>query len=169
MTTFTPKSRKIIYYSNIKMCAFHPVRAWIFLSGVITSCISMQGGNVPALKGKNSRKRSLSENWLEHKPTTTVNSGALLQPVYKKKKTVTNPQPRDLRDQQMNKYCLQHQEEDSQGAVKTSLYKVSYSLLNDSNSKEAWFSAKSRLHLHVFYVWCLEGLHIWKLWNGPPI
>lgn len=95
----------------------------------------MQGGNVPALKGKNSRKRSLSENWLEHKPTTTVNSGALLQPVYKKKKTVTNPQPRDLRDQQMNKYCLQHQEEDSQGAVKTSLYKVSCSLLNDS--KEA--------------------------------
>ncbi len=90
---------------------------------------AMQGGNVPPLKGKNSRKRSLSENWLEHKPTTTVNSGALLQPVYKKKKTVTNPQPRDLQSQQMNKYCLQHQEEDSQGAVKTSLYKVSYCLL----------------------------------------
>ena len=95
----------------------------LLLYGILVSAI--QGGNVPPLKGKNSRKRSLSENWLEHKPTTTVNSGDLLQPVYKKKKTVTNPQPKDLQDQQMNKYCLQHQEEDSQGAVKTSLYKVS--------------------------------------------
>ena len=84
-----------------------------------------QNGNVPAIHGKNNRKRSLSENWLEHKPATTVQSGDVLQPVLKKKKTVSTPRPRDFKSKQADKYCLQHQEEDSEGDVKTALYKVS--------------------------------------------
>lgn len=71
-----------------------------------------------------SRKRSFSENWLEHKPSSNVNSGDILQPVIKKKKTVTTPKPKHLRSAAVNRYCLEHQEEDSQGDLKTALYKV---------------------------------------------
>ena len=42
----------------------------------------------------------------------------------KKKKTVSTPTPRDFHSQKVDKYCLQHQEEDSEGDVKTELYKV---------------------------------------------
>lgn len=56
-------------------------------------CDSLQ--NPPLYnKGSAARKRSLSENWLEHNPPDTVNNGDLLQPKYKKKKTVTNPKPK---------------------------------------------------------------------------
>ena len=50
--------------------------------------------------------------------------GDLLQPQLKKKRTVAAPRARDLRSRQVDKYCLQHQEEDSEGDVKTELYKV---------------------------------------------
>ena len=78
------------------------------------------------LRGKQQggRKRSLSENWLEHKPSSTLNSGDILQPMIKKKKTVSTPQPKHLKSSQISKYCLQHQEEDSEGDIKTALYKV---------------------------------------------
>ena len=95
-------------------------------STTMHSFASLQRGtmNVPAIKGKGSRKRSLSENWLEHKPTTTVRSGDILQPQIKKKKTVSTPRPKDFRSKQVDRYCLQHQEEDSMGDVKTALFKV---------------------------------------------
>lgn len=81
--------------------------------------------SVVPVRGKSStRKRSFSENWLEHKPSSNVNSGDLLQPVIKKKKTVATPKPKHLRDNAVNRYCLEHQEEDSEGALKTELYKV---------------------------------------------
>jgi len=75
------------------------------------------------VRSRGGRKRSLSENWLEHKPSTTVDNGDLLQPQLKKKRTVAAPRARDLRSRQVDKYCLQHQEEDSEGDVKTELYK----------------------------------------------
>ncbi len=55
---------------------------------------------------------------------STVRSGDLLQPQMKKKKTVSTPKPRDLQSKQVDKYCLQHQEEDSQGDIRTALFKV---------------------------------------------
>ena len=70
------------------------------------------------------RKRIFSENWLVHKPATNVACGDILQPVMKKKKTVTNPKPKHLRSNIANKYCLEHQEEGSEGDVKTDLFKV---------------------------------------------
>lgn len=69
------------------------------------------------------RKRSLSENWLEHKPHTTVDNVGLLQPQMKKKKTLAAPKAKHFKSKQVDKYCLQHQEEDSEGDVKTELYK----------------------------------------------
>lgn len=56
--------------------------------------------------------------------TCTPPLGDLLQPQLKKKRTVAAPRARDLRSRQVDKYCLQHQEEDSEGDVKTELYKV---------------------------------------------
>ena len=38
---------------------------------------------------------------------------------------MSTPRPRDFKSKQADKYCLQHQEEDSEGDVKTALYKVS--------------------------------------------
>ena len=78
---------------------------------------------MPAVRGKG-RKRSFSENYLEHRPMTTVKSGDLLQPLMKKKKTVSTPRPKDFQSRQVDKYCLQHQEEDSQGDIQTALFKV---------------------------------------------
>lgn len=71
-----------------------------------------------------SRKRSSPENWLAHKPASNVSCGDLLKPVMKKKKTVANPKPKHLRSNAAKKYCLEHQEEDSEGDVKTALFKV---------------------------------------------
>ena len=122
------------------------------------------------IRSRGGRKRSLSENWLEHKPATTVDNGErrelemrvwmsgqdkahyitwsifastiniyliaslinwlcsplgeILQPQLKKKKTLAAPKARDFRSRQVDKYCLQHQEEDSEGDVETKLYKV---------------------------------------------
>lgn len=73
--------------------------------------------------GKGNRKRSLSENWLEHNPVDTVNNGDLLQPNFKKKKTVTNPKSKHFNLRKVDKYVLKHQEQDSAGEVKTELYK----------------------------------------------
>ena len=42
----------------------------------------------------------------------------------KKKRTVTNPKPKDLTSRQLDKYCLKHQEQDAEGGVHTQLYKV---------------------------------------------
>ena len=50
--------------------------------------------------------------------------GEILQPQLKKKKTLAAPKARDFRSRQVDKYCLQHQEEDSEGDVETKLYKV---------------------------------------------
>ncbi|XP_003384468.1 PREDICTED: kinesin-like protein KIF23 [Amphimedon queenslandica] len=74
-------------------------------------------------KGKAQRKRSLSENWLEHKPTDCVENNDILQPRFKKKKTVTNPKPKHFKSQNVDKYVLKHQEQDPSGDVKTELYK----------------------------------------------
>jgi kinesin family protein 23 len=74
-------------------------------------------------KTKGRRKRSLSENWLEHKPADTVESGDILQPKFKKKKTIVNPKAKHFKSKNVDKYVLKHQEQDSGGEVKTELYK----------------------------------------------
>ncbi|XP_064387362.1 kinesin-like protein KIF23 [Halichondria panicea] len=106
----------------IKNSPLVSVRSTLKESNTPISKSERKRGNVPALRGKG-RKRSFSENYLEHKPTTTVRSGDLLQPLMKKKKTVSTPRPKDFQSRQVDKYCLQHQEEDSQGDIQTALFK----------------------------------------------
>ena len=50
--------------------------------------------------------------------------GGILQPQLKKKRTVSTPKPKDFQTKRLGRYCLQHQEEDSDGDIKTALYKV---------------------------------------------
>lgn len=113
-----------IWFESTSLCLFfaYPLLWDICHYSYFTP--SSQKVNTPAVRSKIGRKRSLSENYLEHKPLTTVRSGDLLQPQMKKKKTVSTPRPRDFRSKQVDKYCLQHQEEDSQGDIKTALFKV---------------------------------------------
>ena len=52
-------------------------------------------------------------------------SDGILQPQLKKKRTVATPKSKHFRAKKKDMYCLQHQEEDSEGDIKTELYKVS--------------------------------------------
>nr|WNS50023.1 kinesin-like protein protein KIF23 [Halisarca dujardinii] len=75
--------------------------------------------NLPTHGG---RKRSISENWLNHRPTTTLEGATVLQPNIKKKKTITTPKPKHFKDKH-SKYMLTHQELDVKGRTKTKLFK----------------------------------------------
>ena len=77
--------------------------------------------NIPVRSGSN-RKRSFSENWLDHRPAGSVDSGTVLQPLMKrKKKTVAAPKSRDLGT--AARYCLTHQQQDTDGEIETQLFK----------------------------------------------
>ena len=77
--------------------------------------------NIP-VRSTTHRKRSFSENWLDHRPAGSVDSGTVLQPMIKrKKKTVAAPKSRDLGT--AARYCLTHQQQDTDGELETQLYK----------------------------------------------
>lgn len=82
---------------------------------------SQQPLNIPVRSNAN-RKRSFSENWLDHRPVGSVDSGTVLQPLIKrKKKIVAAPKSRDL--DTAARYCLTHQQQDNDGEIQTQLYK----------------------------------------------
>lgn len=84
---------------------------------------SKQPLNIP-VRSTTHRKRSFSENWLDHRPAGSVDSGTVLQPMIKrKKKTVAAPKSRDLGT--AARYCLTHQQQDTDGELETQLYKGS--------------------------------------------
>ena len=114
----------IIFFTCFEML-FDPQSS---MPSVATTTTSSAIPSRQALRSKPSnvvgRKRSFSENWLAHKPSNNVTSGDILQPALKKKRTVTTPKFKHFHTQSINKYCLEHQEEDSEGDIKTCLYKV---------------------------------------------
>ena len=84
---------------------------------------SNQPLNIP-VRSNAHRKRSFSENWLDHRPTGSVESGTVLQPLIKRKKrTVAAPKSKDLGS--AGRYCLTHQQQDTDGEIQTQLYKGS--------------------------------------------
>ena len=91
------------------------------------STTSNQAGGQPLnipVRSHSNRKRSFSENWLDHRPAGSVDSGTVLQPLIKrKKKTVAAPKSRDL--DTAARYCLTHQQQDNDGEIQTQLYKGS--------------------------------------------
>lgn len=82
---------------------------------------SKQPLNIP-VRSTTHRKRSFSENWLDHRPAGSVDSGTVLQPMIKRKKrTVATPKSKDLGT--AARYCLTHQQQDTDGEIETQLYK----------------------------------------------
>ncbi|XP_065646360.1 kinesin-like protein KIF23 isoform X3 [Hydra vulgaris] len=82
------------------------------------------------IRSKHRRSRS-SDYWLEHKPSTTLNTDTVMQPQIRKKKTVNTPHVKDFKKafgldlmfSATPNYILTHQEEDSCGEIETKLIK----------------------------------------------
>lgn len=67
------------------------------------------------------------DRWLEHRPQTAVPLNTVLQPVLKKRKSITKlTDMKDVANSKTSKYCLMTQEQDSEGDLETHLYKVMY-------------------------------------------
>lgn len=66
-------------------------------------------------------KSSGTNNWLAHQPSTTLNTGTIMQPCIKPGKIVHIPSPKDIK--YADKYLLTHQKEDKQGEIETQLIK----------------------------------------------
>ncbi|XP_039267147.2 kinesin-like protein KIF23 [Styela clava] len=66
-------------------------------------------------------KSSGNNNWLAHQPSSTLNTGTIMQPCIKPGKIVHIPSPKDIKN--ADKYLLTHQKEDKQGEIETQLIK----------------------------------------------
>jgi kinesin family protein 23 len=64
-----------------------------------------------------------NEGWLEHKAPFVVAPGTVLQPFYKRTKSVTSPEMKDITNSRTSRYCLITQEADTDGELETRLYK----------------------------------------------
>lgn len=67
-------------------------------------------------------KSSGTETWVDHKPAGTVDTGSVMQPVMKKRRSVGKLGVKDV-TQGASKYALMHQEQDDTGEVEQQLYK----------------------------------------------
>lgn len=76
----------------------------------------------PPIRARHRRSRS-SDCILVHKPTGTLDTDSIMQPVVRNKKTVNVPKINDLKNELH--YLLEHQEEDSAGEIETKLFKGS--------------------------------------------
>ncbi|XP_025084213.1 kinesin-like protein KIF23 isoform X2 [Pomacea canaliculata] len=64
---------------------------------------------------------SAADIWLDHKPAGSVDTNTVLQPKLGKKRSVSKLEIRDTRD--VSKYCLTHQEQDSNDELVTKIIK----------------------------------------------
>jgi len=63
--------------------------------------------------------------WLDHRPVNPVELGTVMQPLMKRRKSVTKlTDAKDVANSKTSKYCLMTQEQDSSGELETRLYKV---------------------------------------------
>ncbi|XP_021917885.1 kinesin-like protein KIF23 [Zootermopsis nevadensis] len=72
------------------------------------------------------RSRSTGdETWLDHRPRNAVELGTVMQPLMKRRKSVTKlTDAKDVANAKTSKYCLMTQEQDSSGELETRLYKA---------------------------------------------
>lgn len=78
--------------------------------------------NVQSLRHRRSKSVG-NEGWLEHKAPFVVAPGTVLQPYYKRTKSVTSPEMKDITNSRTSRYCLITQEADTDGELETKLYK----------------------------------------------
>ncbi|XP_063699925.1 kinesin-like protein KIF23 [Culicoides brevitarsis] len=69
------------------------------------------------------RRSRSADRWLEHRAKNPVPLGTIFQPYYKARKSVTQVEEQDLKDQKNGKYCLIDQVADTDGEVETRIYK----------------------------------------------
>lgn len=63
--------------------------------------------------------------WLDHRPENAVELGTIMQPLMKRRKSVSKlKDAKDVVNSKTSKYCLMTQEQDSSGELETRLYKV---------------------------------------------
>nr|XP_037279285.1 kinesin-like protein KIF23 isoform X1 [Rhipicephalus microplus] len=84
-------------------------------------CGTPKAAMTPTTRHRRSRS-SGAEMWVDHKPAGTVDTGAVMQPVMKKKKSVGKLGVKDV-TKGASKYALLHQEQDAGGDVEEQLYK----------------------------------------------
>ncbi|XP_065886124.1 kinesin-like protein KIF23 [Dysidea avara] len=123
MTKQLAKKNRLLYASDEKLRKVQAMVDHPPPSPGKTTESSNQPLNIP-VRSNAHRKRSFSENWLDHRPTGSVESGTVLQPLIKRKKrTVAAPKSKDLGS--AGRYCLTHQQQDTDGEIQTQLYKGS--------------------------------------------
>lgn len=78
---------------------------------------------VPVSNPRHRRSRSTDERWLEHRAPNPVPLGTIMQPQYKKRKSVTKAEAKDIVNSKTSKYCLVSQVADTDGELETNIYK----------------------------------------------
>ncbi|XP_031832640.1 kinesin-like protein KIF23 isoform X2 [Nomia melanderi] len=69
------------------------------------------------------RRSQSAERWVDHRPSGLVPVGTILQPLLRRKRSVTQlTDPKDITDG-VSRYCLVAQEQDIDGELETKLYK----------------------------------------------
>lgn len=76
-----------------------------------------------AVANVRNRRSQSADRWLEHRAKNPVALGTIFQPYYKARKSVTQIEEQDLKDNKNAKYCLIDQAADTDGEVETKIYK----------------------------------------------
>ncbi|KDR20500.1 hypothetical protein L798_04887, partial [Zootermopsis nevadensis] len=87
---------------------------------------SQSSKRVSVSNPRHRRSRSTGdETWLDHRPRNAVELGTVMQPLMKRRKSVTKlTDAKDVANAKTSKYCLMTQEQDSSGELETRLYKA---------------------------------------------
>lgn len=70
------------------------------------------------------RRSQSADRWVDHRPGALVPVGTVLQPLMRRRRSITKlTSPKEITDG-ASKYCLTSQNHDSEGELETKLYKV---------------------------------------------
>lgn len=71
------------------------------------------------------RRSQSADRWVDHRPEALIPVGTVLQPLMRRRRSVTKlTSPKEITDG-ASRYCLTAQNQDSEGELETKLYKVS--------------------------------------------
>jgi kinesin family protein 23 len=70
------------------------------------------------------RRSQSADRWVDHRPEVLIPVGSVLQPLMRRRRSVTKlTSPKEITDG-ASRYCLTAQNQDSEGELETKLYKV---------------------------------------------
>jgi kinesin family protein 23 len=117
--------------------------------------------SVAVANQRHRRSRSTDADvWLDHRPVLggPLQSATILQPVLRKRRSVTKLEAADVVNEKANKYLLTTAEQDEEGEVTTKLYKVSRPLRSDLLSPSQIWTLKLKYDYHISNMFSL-GRH----------